>query len=229
MAQIGLRGASISTTYRSASFHLGFLTYTLVRGLCYSVTTHRTHPGKQRRLYQSCFLFFVLLYFRHFRFALLVGMRDHPLHFTSSQIILGIKRRATNQTQMNSANKTPWEKYSSQNGRTSVFGRGGLVWLSVCVLFCGFPALTWAQAEQAEATSVGRAVQDITTSAPSAQAEQQAGQQPEQQILGNISGTVLDQSGADRAFADVFDQGGEVSSRQIEIEHDQIHISSQHE
>src|ERR1700730_5248712 len=56
--QIGLRGASISTAYRSAPVHLGFLTYTLVRGLCYSVTTHRTHPGKQRRLYQSCFLFF---------------------------------------------------------------------------------------------------------------------------------------------------------------------------
>src|SRR3984957_2618063 len=56
--QIGLRGASISTAYRSAPLHLGFLTYTLVRGLCYSVITHRTHPGKQRRLYQSCFLFF---------------------------------------------------------------------------------------------------------------------------------------------------------------------------
>src|ERR1700722_7907754 len=125
--QIGLRGASISTAYRSAPLHLGFLTYTLVRGLCYSVGTHRTHPGKQRRLYQSCFLFFVLIYFR---FALLLGMQDNLLQFTTSQIILGIKRRATNQTHMNSANKTPWEKYSSQNGRTSVFGRGGLVWLS---------------------------------------------------------------------------------------------------
>src|SRR6202047_4382469 len=118
--QMSLRGASISTAYRSAPLHLGFLTYTLVRGLCYSVPTHRTHPGKQRRLYQSCFLFFLgLLYFRHFRFALLLGMRDHPLQFTTSQIILEIKRRATNQTQMDSANKSRWEKYSSRNGRSS--------------------------------------------------------------------------------------------------------------
>src|ERR1700692_433261 len=129
-------------------------------------------------------------------------MRNNPLHFTSSQNILGIKRRATNQTHMNSANKTPWEKYSSQNGRTSVFGRGGLVWLSICVLFCVVPA-TWAQAEQPEAASAGRAVQDITTSAPSAQPDQQAWQQPDQQNLGSISGTVLDQSGAPAAGAEV--------------------------
>ena len=188
--QIGLSGASISTAYRSAPLHLGFLTYTLVRGLCYSVTTHRTHPGKQRRLYQSCFLFFwVLLYFR---FALLLGMQDNPVVFTSSQIILGIKRRATNR--MNSANKSPWEKYLGRNGRTSVLGRRGQVWLSVCVLFCGIPALTWAQAEQPEAASAGRAVQDITTS-PSAE--------PDQQNLGSISGTVLDQSGAPVAGAEV--------------------------
>ena len=112
--------------------------------------------------------------------------------FTSSQIILGIKRRATNQ--MNSANKSPWEKYSRRNGRTSVLGRRGQVWLSVCVLFCGIPALTWAQAEQPEAASAGRAVQDITTS-PSAE--------PDQQNLGSISGTVLDQSGAPVAGAEV--------------------------
>ena len=130
-------------------------------------------------------------------------MQDNPLHFTSSRIILGIKRRATNQTHMNSANKTPWEKYSSQNGRTSLLSRGGLVWLSVCVLFCGFPALAWAQADQAETANAGRAVQDITTPAPSAQADQRAGQQPDQHIPGNISGTVLDQSGAPVAGAEV--------------------------
>jgi hypothetical protein len=197
--QIGLCGASISTTYRSPPLHLGFLTYTVVPGLCYSVTTHRTHPGKQLRLYQSCFLFFwVLLYFR---FALLLGMQDNPVVFTSSQIILGIKRRATNR--MNSANKSPWEKYLGRNGRTSVLGRRGQVWLSVCVLFCGIPALTWAQAEQPEAASAGRVVQDITTSAPSAQPDQQAGQQPDQENPGSISGTVLDQSGAPVAGAEV--------------------------
>ena len=125
------------------------------------------------------------------------------MHFTSSQIILEIKRRATNQTQMNPANKSPWGKYSRRNGRTSVLGRGGLVWLSVCVLFCGFPALAWAQADQAETANAGRAVQDITTPAPSAQADQRAGQQPDQHIPGNISGTVLDQSGAPVAGAEV--------------------------
>jgi hypothetical protein len=125
------------------------------------------------------------------------------VQFTTSQIILGIKRRATNQTQMNSANKSPWEKYSRRNGRTCVLGRGGLVWLSVCVLFCGVPAFMWAQAEQPEAASAGRIVQGITTSVPSAQPDQQAGQQPDQQDPGSISGTVLDQSGAPVAGAEV--------------------------
>src|SRR5580692_8181506 len=129
-------------------------------------------------------------------------MQGNPVQFTTSQIILGIKRRATNQTQMNSANKSPWEKYSRRNGRTSVLGRGGLVWLSVCVLFCGVPSFTWAQAEQPEA-SAGRTVQGITTSVPSAQPDQQAGQQPDQQNPGSISGTVLDQSGAPVAGAEV--------------------------
>jgi len=103
---------------------------------------------------------------------------------------------------MNSANKSPWEKYSRRNGRTSVLGRRGQVWLSVCVLFCGIPALTWAQAEQPEAASAGRAVQDITTS-PSAEPDQQIEQEPDQQNLGSISGTVLDQSGAPVAGAEV--------------------------
>lgn len=117
------------------------------------------------------------------------------MQFKTSQIVLGIGRRATNQTQMNSANKGPWEKYSSRNGRTSVLSRGGLFWLSLCVLFCGVPVLTWAQAEQPEAASAGRALQDITTPAASAQ--------PDQRNPGSISGTVLDQSGAPVAGAEV--------------------------
>ena len=117
------------------------------------------------------------------------------MQFQTSQIVLGIGRRATNQTQMNSANKGRWEKYSSRNGRTSVLSRGGLFWLSLWVLFCGVPVLTWAQAEQPEAASAGRALQDITTPAASAQ--------PDQRNPGSISGTVLDQSGAPVAGAEV--------------------------
>src|SRR4029077_1140773 len=136
--------------------------------------------------------FLVLLYFR---FALLLGMQDNPVVFTSSQIILGIKRKAANQTQMNSANKSPWEKYSGRNGRTSVLGRRGQVWLSVCILFCGLPAVARGPAEQPKAARAEREVQDITTS-PSAEPDQQIGQEPDEQNLGSISGTVLDQSGA---------------------------------
>jgi len=114
---------------------------------------------------------------------------------TKSQIILEIKLRAINLIHVNSANKGYCEKYSSRNGRTSPLALGGLAWLGFYVLFCGVPGLTWAQAEQPKAASAGPVVQDVTKSAPSSQ--------PDQQNLGSISGTVLDQSGAPVAGAQV--------------------------
>ena len=114
---------------------------------------------------------------------------------TKAQIILEIRLRAINLIHVNSANKGYCEKYSSRNGRTSPLALGGLAWLGFYVLFCGVPGLTWAQAEQPKAASAGPVVQDVTKSAPSSQ--------PDQQNLGSISGTVLDQSGAPVAGAQV--------------------------
>jgi len=91
---------------------------------------------------------------------------------------------------VNSANKGYSEKYSSRNGRTSPPALGGLAWLAFCVVFCGVPGLTRAQAEQPEGAS------NSVASEPSPQPSQQAGQQSDQHISGSISGTVLDQSGA---------------------------------
>jgi hypothetical protein len=114
---------------------------------------------------------------------------------TKTQIILEIRLRAINLIHVNSANKGYCEKYSSRNGRISPLALGRLAWLGFCVLFCGVPGLTWAQAEQPEGASAGPVVQDVTTSAPSSEPDQQAGQQADQHISGSISGTVLDQSG----------------------------------
>ena len=114
---------------------------------------------------------------------------------TKTQIILEIRLRAINLIHVNSANKGYCEKYSSRNGRISPLALGRLAWLGFCVLFCGVPGLTWAQAEQPEGASAGPVVQDVTTSAPYSESDQQAGQQADQHISGSISGTVLDQSG----------------------------------
>jgi Carboxypeptidase regulatory-like domain len=122
---------------------------------------------------------------------------------TKSQITQGIKLRVIKLTHVNSAKKASCEKYSSRNGQTSVRGLGGLVWLGFCVLFCGVPGLTWAQAEPPEAKTAQPAANNSVASEPSARPDQQAGQQPDQHILGSISGTVLDQSGAPVAGAQV--------------------------
>jgi hypothetical protein len=79
---------------------------------------------------------------------LVFGTQDNPMQSTNSQIILEVKLRAINLIHVNSANKGYCEQYSSRHGRNSVLGVGGLVWLGFCVLFCGVPGLTWAQAER---------------------------------------------------------------------------------
>ena len=122
---------------------------------------------------------------------------------TKSQITLGIKLKAINLIHVNSANKASCEKYSRRNGRTFVLGLGGLVGLGFCVLFCVVPAFTWAQAEQPEAKTAQPAANNTVASEPSPQPDQEAGQQPDQHFLGSISGTVLDQSGAPVAGAQV--------------------------
>jgi hypothetical protein len=144
-------------------------------------------PGSSGGRTKAASFFFVVFLLDS---RLLFDTRDDPMQSTKSQIILKIKLRAINLIHLNSANKASCEKYSSRNGRTSVLGLGGLVWLGFCVLFCSVPGLTWAQAEQPEGAS------NSVASEPSPQPDQQAGQQPDQRIPGSISGTVLDQSGA---------------------------------
>jgi hypothetical protein len=79
-----------------------------------------------------------------------------------------------------------------RNGRSTVFGLGGFVWLSLSVLVCGVPALAGAQSQQPPIVQGAKSGQP---GAPGTAAS--AGvQQPEQQFAGSISGTVVDPSGA---------------------------------
>jgi hypothetical protein len=70
--------------------------------------------------------------------------------------------------------------------RSAVLATGSLAWLSLSVLICGFPALTWAGAQSQQPVIV----QSGPPSAPAAE------QPPAQQLPGSISGTVVDPSGA---------------------------------
>jgi hypothetical protein len=80
-----------------------------------------------------------------------------------------------------------------------VFRNGGLIWLSLCALPCGFPIPAVAQSPQSPT------VQELVTGtrdAPETLAF--AGvRQPERQLSGSINGTVIDQVGAVAADARV--------------------------
>jgi hypothetical protein len=91
---------------------------------------------------------------------------------------------------VNSMEMDSCKKSLGGNIRRSVFGPGSLVWLSLGVLLCGFPAL--AQSQQTP-TVVG--VESSLPDAPGTGAS--SGEQlPDQKFSGNISGTVVDQTGA---------------------------------
>jgi hypothetical protein len=79
-----------------------------------------------------------------------------------------------------------------RNVRGWVLGVAGFIWLSLCVLLVGFPTPAVAQSEQP------LAIQGEQTVTPGAQATgaSAAQQQPNQQLAGNISGTVIVQTGA---------------------------------
>ncbi|MGD0957279.1 MAG: carboxypeptidase-like regulatory domain-containing protein [Candidatus Acidiferrales bacterium] len=97
-------------------------------------------------------------------------------------------------TTVNSAKKDSSKRSLGRNFRRLVFGPGSLVWLSLSLLPCGFPAL--AQSQQPPI------VQSGPPGTPGTGAS--AGQQlPTQQSSGNISGTVVDRTGAAVAGARV--------------------------
>jgi hypothetical protein len=91
-------------------------------------------------------------------------------------------------------------KRNEENGTSNLPVRGPVrgryvpakIWLSLCVLLCGFPTLLLGQSQQPPAS------QAPETGTPSARktAESPGAQLPDQQSAGSISGTVVDQSGA---------------------------------
>jgi hypothetical protein len=86
-----------------------------------------------------------------------------------------------------------------RNVRGLLLGAGGFLGLSLCLLSCGFPILAVAQAPQAAI------IQGAEADAPEAGGTQASpgAQQPERQSPGNISGTVVVQTGEAAAGATV--------------------------
>lgn len=89
------------------------------------------------------------------------------------------------------------EKCVGRNVRTLVLGTGSLVWLSLCVLPCGFPGLTLAGAQTQQPSVV------LSGPSSTAGAGASGAQEPNQQSAGSVSGTVVDPSGAAIAGAQV--------------------------
>ena len=90
---------------------------------------------------------------------------------------------------MNSAKKDSCKKSTGRNARSSVLGPGRLIWLSLSVLLCGFPAL--AQSQQPPI------VLGVESGLPEALGTgASAGEQlPDQLLSGSISGKVVDRTG----------------------------------
>jgi Carboxypeptidase regulatory-like domain len=112
--------------------------------------------------------------------------------------------RASKLITVNPAKMHTCEKASRANLPTSLPGRARLVWLGLSLLVCGAPAL--AQAQQAlvvspapnspAAPEPGTSSTEQLQQQPVQQPDQQSNQQPDPQLPGNISGTVVDPSGA---------------------------------
>ncbi len=78
-----------------------------------------------------------------------------------------------------------------RNVRGLVLGAGSLIWLSLCVLSCGFPILAAAQTQQSPTVQGGTGTPGAPRTGASA-----AERQPDRQLSGSISGTVVVQTGA---------------------------------
>jgi hypothetical protein len=120
---------------------------------------------------------------------------------------------------VNPANMHPCQKVSRAYLRALLPGRARLLWLGVSLLLCCVPAL--AQPQQAPAVppaqSGSPAAPEPAASSPELpdqQSNQQANQQADPRLPGNISGTVVDPSGAAVAGAHVVLTRDEKSPKQ---------------
>jgi hypothetical protein len=116
---------------------------------------------------------------------------------------------------VNSRKKDPRKKSLGRKARKWVLGHGSLVWLSLSVLLCGFPA--WAQSQQ-QPPIVQQDKSDLPD-APEARAS--AGGLPDQRLSGSISGTVVDRTGTSVAGAHVRLTRGDQSANQEVLSSDE--------
>ncbi len=99
---------------------------------------------------------------------------------------------------MNSMQKKLRGKFAVQSLRRFVIGRGGLLWLSLCLVSLSMPFSASAQSAPPPGAT---AAQGSQPAAPSTGAS--AAQQADQRSSATISGTVVDQTGAAVVGADV--------------------------
>jgi len=97
---------------------------------------------------------------------------------------------------MDSAKKDPRRESPGPTVRGRILGFAVLAWLGLFLLLLGFPGTAQAQSEEPAAGSAQPVAPDAAASAPAQQPEQKTGRQPDPQLSGSVSGTVLDQLGA---------------------------------
>lgn len=114
----------------------------------------------------------------------------------------GMRKEGFRVIGMSAAHRKPREKAASQNVRRSALCAWTLVWLGLLVLPCSFAALTQAQepapaqGAQSGASSVQTGIQPGAQAGAQAAAASPGAQQPDQESLGTVAGTVVDQTGA---------------------------------
>jgi len=98
---------------------------------------------------------------------------------------------------MDSVKKDSRRESSGPTVRGRILGFAVLAWLGLFLLLLGFPGTAQAQSEEPAANSAQPVVPTAAPpSAPAQQPEPKAGRQPDTQLSGSVSGTVLDQLGA---------------------------------
>ncbi len=123
--------------------------------------------------------------------------------FVELSVALGWTKKGTQASESITVNpaKIHRQKASRANLRSSRLGRGRLLWMGLSLLLCGVPAL--ARPQQAPAVSPAPSgapgAPEPAASSPeqsNEQSRQQTNQQADPRLPGNISGVVVDPSGA---------------------------------
>ena len=119
------------------------------------------------------------------------GRPAWTLNHTYQQCYRGGKKRVRDIIMtMHFAKRRSGQESLPRNLRGWVPGVGGLLWLILCVLPCSFPSPALAQPQQPSIVQGTDSAQDARGKGAS------AGAQPDQQLPGSISGTVVDPAGA---------------------------------